>query len=130
MLRKLSLCQPIGKECCGTLGYDSACPACVAFAGLVRLADLTGSICLSPSQNLSAPVFLRNVSGVRSEHTETTLYGEVLAELLRVDRLPLQGVLNEMLRIPMNLSRWVVVRSKGERVSLRRMFSVGPVRIA
>jgi len=67
---------------------------------------------------------------VRSEHTETTLYGEVLAELLRVDRLPLQGVLNEMLRIPMNLSRWVVVRSKGERVSLRRMFSVGPVRIA
>lgn len=119
---RLVSCQPVGKGCCGRLVYDSRCAACSVAASLASLADIRGSIVFVGLPEPLAPVFLRNIEGRVREHGESSLYGEVLAELLGVDSLPLQRVLNELLRIPMNLTRALVVWAHGEQVSLRRLF--------
>ena len=114
---KKACCQPIGTKC-GTLIYDPKCPPCMVAARLVHLADITGSITLDPHPRTPEPLFIRTVRGETSSIGEEGLYGEVVAELLQVDRLPLQWALNDALRLLMNVARAFVVLSHGESVSL------------
>lgn len=124
-MRRSACCQPVGKGC-GDLYYSPACAACKVAADLVRLADLRGSITFHPDPSVSAPYFWRQHGKLRIGHPDLELCGELAAELVGVDRLPLQDVVNELLRIPMNLLRGLVVWSHGEPVSLRRLLSPGP----
>lgn len=122
-------CEPVGKGCCGRLVYDSRCAACSLAATLGSLADFRASIVFVGLPFPMAPVFSRNINGKMREHGESSLYGEVLAELCGVDRLPLQAILNELLRIPMNFARAVVVWAKGEQVYWNRILAqAGPRR--
>ena len=113
----------------GDLYFDSKCPACRLAARLVSLVDLRGTITLHSSDYIPITTFLRNINGQRTSHGEDTLFGEVVAELIGVDILPFQAVINQTLRLVLNLGRALAVWAHGESVPWRVVLGVTTGRV-
>jgi len=113
---------PDVSRCCLRLRFLQTCPACLWFAKFVKLLDLTGAITLEPHTKLEAPSAVRKWDGVTRRLDESELYGETVAELLRVERIPLQEAVNHVLRTVLTWAKVVSAWARGEApLRLRRL---------